>query len=97
MKLLLTGSTGYIGKRLLPLLINNGHQVVCCVRDKSRFNPPVSLLENITIIEVDLLNEESLKKIPKNIDVAYYLVHSMSVSKDYDLLEKNVQLISVML
>ena len=88
MKLLLTGSTGYIGKRLLPLLINNGHKVVCCVRDKSRFNPPGSLLENITIIEVDLLNEESLKKIPKNIDAAYYLVHSMSVSKDYDLLEK---------
>ena len=88
MKILLTGSTGYIGKRLLPLLINNGHQVVCCVRDKSRFNPPTSLLDNITLIEVDLLNEDSLKKIPNNIDGAYYLVHSMSISKDYDLLEK---------
>ena len=34
MKVLLTGATGYIGKRLLPVLAEEGHQVVCCVRDK---------------------------------------------------------------
>ncbi len=38
MKILLTGANGYIGKRLLPVLISQGHQVVCCVRDKDRFN-----------------------------------------------------------
>ncbi|MDQ3395280.1 MAG: NAD-dependent epimerase/dehydratase family protein, partial [Bacteroidota bacterium] len=32
MKILLTGATGYIGKRLLPELIAQGHEVVCCVR-----------------------------------------------------------------
>ena len=37
MKILLTGATGYIGKRLLPVLIEQGHEVVCCVRDKNRF------------------------------------------------------------
>ncbi|MFT7395695.1 MAG: hypothetical protein ACI96G_000427, partial [Flavobacterium sp.] len=37
MKILLTGATGYIGKRLLPLLIGQGHHVVCCTRDKNRF------------------------------------------------------------
>ncbi len=40
MKILLTGATGYIGKRLLPLLIEEGHEVVCCVRDLDRFHPP---------------------------------------------------------
>jgi len=88
MKILLTGATGYIGKRLLPTLIEEGHHVVCCVRDKNRFNPPSSLKKNIELIEVDLLEKESLKKIPKDIDAAYYLVHSMSISSDYESLEQ---------
>jgi uncharacterized protein YbjT (DUF2867 family) len=87
MKILLTGATGYIGKRLLPELVKDGYQVVCCVRDENRFNPPASLLKNIEIIEVDFLNKNSLKKIPKDIDGAYYLMHSMSTSSEYEKLE----------
>ena len=88
MKILLTGATGYIGKRLLPILIKEGHHVVCCVRDASRFHPPTSLIKNISIIEIDLLISSSLNKIPDDIDIAYYLVHSMSYSENYSLLEK---------
>ena len=88
MKILLTGSTGYIGKRLLPILIEAGHEVVCCVRDIKRFNPPASLKANISVIKVDLLDEASLDAIPKDIDGAYYLVHSMSSSGDYAALEE---------
>lgn len=88
MKILLTGATGYIGKRLLPVLIEQGHHVVCCVRDKTRFNPSASLKKHLSVLEVDLLDETSLEKIPKDIDAAYYLVHSMSSGKDYDTLEK---------
>jgi uncharacterized protein YbjT (DUF2867 family) len=88
MKVLLTGATGYIGKRLLPVLIEQGHHVVCCVRDRSRFNPNKSLLNNISVIEVDLLDQDSLSKIPRDIDVAYYLVHSMSSAKNYKSLEQ---------
>ncbi len=39
MNILLTGATGYIGKRLLPVLIELGHHVICSVRDVNRFNP----------------------------------------------------------
>jgi uncharacterized protein YbjT (DUF2867 family) len=88
LKILLTGATGYIGKRLLPILIKEGHHVVCCVRDASRFHPPTSLIKNISIIEIDLLISSSLNKIPDDIDIAYYLVHSMSYSENYSLLEK---------
>lgn len=87
MKILLTGATGYIGKRLLPVLVDNGHEVVCCVRDFNRFNPPESLKSKITIIELDLLDKTTMGNIPKDIDGAYYLVHSMSSSKDYEKLE----------
>lgn len=88
MKLLLTGATGYIGKRLLPVLVNEGHEVICCVRDLDRFNPPKSIERKIKIIQIDLLDIESLNNIPKDIDGAYYLVHSMSASSDYQRLEQ---------
>jgi uncharacterized protein YbjT (DUF2867 family) len=88
MKILLTGATGYIGKRLLPVLVEAGHEVVCCVRDVKRFNPPESLKQKITVIEMDLLNAASLERIPRDIDGAYYLVHSMASSNDYKSLEK---------
>lgn len=88
MKILLTGATGYIGKRILTILVEQGHSVVCCVRDARRFNPPKSLLPNIDVLEIDLLESTSLERIPIDIDVAYYLVHSMSSSTDYQNLEQ---------
>jgi uncharacterized protein YbjT (DUF2867 family) len=88
MKVLLTGATGYIGKRLLPVLVDAGHSVVCGVRDPKRFNPPKSLKSSITSVQLDLLDEESLQNIPKDIDGAYYLVHSMASSGDYQSLEE---------
>ncbi|MCW2119739.1 SDR family oxidoreductase [Flavobacterium sp. 7A] len=88
MKIVLTGATGYIGKRILPALIEAGHDVICCVRDAKRFHPPASIQDKISIIEMDLLDPKSLEKIPKDIDGAYYLVHSMSASSDYETLEQ---------
>lgn len=89
MKIILTGATGYIGKRLLPLLVEQGHEVICCVRDKNRFNCPEELQESVKVIEVDFLEETTLNQIPKDIDAAYYLIHSMSgTSHNYDDLER---------
>lgn len=88
MKVLLTGSTGYIGKRLLPVLVEAGYEVICCVRDSKRFNPPSSIKRKVSVIEIDLLDEQSLDCIPKDIDAAYYLVHSMASSNEYKSLER---------
>jgi len=88
MKVLLTGANGYIGKRLINTLVEDGHEVICCVRDAKRFNPAEILLPKIKVIEIDLLEKETLTKIPKDIDGAYYLVHSMSSSSEYESLEK---------
>jgi len=84
-KILLTGANGYIGKRLLPQLLELGHQVVCCVRDKNRMDIDKSLSENISFVEVDFLEEVNVDNFPKDIDIAYYLIHSMSSSTgDFD-------------
>ncbi len=88
MKILLTGVTGYIGKRLLPHLIEAGHQVVCLVRDPRRVNDKYIENENIELIKGDLLDEHSLNNIPLDIDIAYYFVHSMGASsKNFSDLE----------
>ncbi len=87
MKILLTGATGYIGKRLLPVLAEAGHEIVCCVRDSARFNYPESIKQKVSVIEVDFLDEKTLERVPKDIDAAYYLIHSMASSTDYKSLE----------
>ena len=80
MRVLVTGATGYIGKRLIPLLLEQGHTVVCAVRGKLRTENRYKNEDNVTVVEADFLNPETLQNIPKNIDAAYYLIHSMSNS-----------------
>jgi len=89
MKILLTGVTGYIAQRLLPVLLENGHEVICCVRDKNRFNRKKYTTSNLRVVEADFLKESSLKEIPNDIDIVYYLIHSMSTqSGDFENMEE---------
>ncbi|MFA0961730.1 SDR family oxidoreductase [Roseivirga sp. BDSF3-8] len=90
MKILITGANGYIGRRLLPLLVKQGHEVVCGVRDKRRIDLEESIEENITYFEGDFLKKESLSGFPEDIDVAFYLIHSMGHShKDFKKMEQD--------
>lgn len=91
MKILLTGANGYIGMRLLPLLIDAGHEIICIVRDIERLSVSKKIKEQITIIEIDFLETPDISKIPNDIDAAYYLLHSMSSStKNFDTKEQKV-------
>ena len=63
MKELLTGANGYIGKRLLPMLIERGCEVVCAVRDKDRFpRDGFYAHASVSVLEIDFLEDAS----PKN-------------------------------
>lgn len=88
MRILLTGANGYVGRRLLPELLSQGHEVICCVRDKNRLGLDKITLNKITIWEVDFLHDIDLENLPKKIDVAFYLIHSMTSSTfDFDIME----------
>ncbi|MDO6807047.1 SDR family oxidoreductase [Zobellia galactanivorans] len=88
MKILLTGANGYIGMRLLPQLLEMGHEVVCTVRDETRFSIDKEIRAQIQVLEIDFLKEVDPSIIPKDIDAAYFLIHSMSSSvQDFDALE----------
>ncbi|MFA8300238.1 MAG: SDR family oxidoreductase [Hyphomicrobiales bacterium] len=77
-KILLTGATGYIGKRLIPVLVDLGYDVTCCVRDINRFSISEYYRDKITLVELDFLNEAKVMNLPKDFDYAYFLIHSMS-------------------
>ena len=88
MKVLLTGANGYIGMRVLPQLLEKGHEVICCVRDKNRIALDTETLKRVTLLEVDFTQEIETSNFPSDIDVAYYLIHSMSATTgDFDELE----------
>ncbi|MFY1046040.1 SDR family oxidoreductase [Chryseobacterium sp. GP-SGM7] len=88
-KILLTGATGYIGKRMINVIAAQGYRLVCCCRDKNRFSKNVDIDDaQIDVVEVDFLKPETLENIPKDISGAYYLMHSMSNSNDYADVEK---------
>ncbi len=89
MRILLTGATGYIAQRLLPVLLGNGHEVICCVRDIARFNFSKYNSPLLSVIEADFLKSVTLQNIPDDIDAAYYLIHSMSTLKgDFEKMEE---------
>lgn len=88
MKILLTGANGYVGKRLLPELLQEGHEITCCVRNKNRLGLDENTLKKVAIWEVDFLEDVVLTNLPADFDVAYYLIHSMSAStNDFDIME----------
>ncbi|MBT8263216.1 MAG: SDR family oxidoreductase [Bacteroidia bacterium] len=90
MKILLTGANGYIGMRLLPLLLEQGHQVICAVRNAARLSVSRQTRSRIQVIEIDFLDDNAQGVIPGDIDAAYYLIHSMSSStSDFDEKEEH--------
>ena len=82
MKILITGANGYIGQRLIPVLLEQGHELFCCVRNRQRFEAEYTH-PRISIIEIDFLQPSENQSFPKEIDVAFYLIHSMSSMGDF--------------
>jgi uncharacterized protein YbjT (DUF2867 family) len=76
-KILITGANGFVGKRLVIDFLNQGHEIyaLCRIKGAKIFAED---LANLHYIWGDLRNSDTLEKIPKDIEAAYYLVHSMS-------------------
>ena len=78
---LLTGSTGYVGGRLLPLLTANGHSVRCMNR---RGAGDIETNSQVEIVVGNALDPESLSDALQGIETAYYLIHSMGDNEDFE-------------
>ncbi|MBP1922647.1 uncharacterized protein YbjT (DUF2867 family) [Halorubrum alkaliphilum] len=89
MRVLVTGATGFVGTRLVPTLLDRGHEVVTLVRDADGYHPP----EGVHVVEGDLLEPETLPPAfeidGETVDAAYYLVHSLDGGPGYEERDRN--------
>lgn len=90
-KILMTGANGFVGKRLIVDLLKQGHEVyaLCRIKGAKVFAED---RPNLHLISGDLRNPETLKEIPDDIEVAYYLVHSMSKIVD-NLVDTEIEVV----
>ena len=79
MDVLVTGATGFVGRRLVPALRTAGHDVTALVRDAAGYDAP----DGVRVVEGDLLDAGSLEA-ALDVDAAYYLVHSMRAGGDFE-------------
>ena len=85
MHVLVTGANGYIGLRLIRALLDAGHEITALVRDRRRF-PASDFGEDesrLRVAEADFLDAGTLANLPRNVDAAYYLIHSMDSGGDF--------------
>jgi uncharacterized protein YbjT (DUF2867 family) len=80
--ILLTGASGYVGGRLIPLLEQQPVILRCLARSPDKLRPLVK--ETTQIVQGDVLDPPSLDVALKGVDTAYYLVHLMSGSKNFE-------------
>lgn len=79
---LLTGGTGYVGGLLIPLLEKRGGALRCLARNPDRLRPRVAAATEV--VRGDVLDPVSLGAAMRGVATAYYLVHRMSGSKDFE-------------
>jgi uncharacterized protein YbjT (DUF2867 family) len=75
--ILVTGATGFIGRRLVPLLVEQGHDVRALTRRPEAYDGPGAA------VGADVHDPATLPAALEGVDVAYYLVHSLD-SADFE-------------
>lgn len=86
MRCLVLGATGYVGRRLVPLLCRAGHEVRCLVRSPQ--SCPLDAASGIEIVTGDVLNDSDVHAAMAHIDVVYYLVHALG-QHDFPALDRH--------
>lgn len=85
-KILVTGATGYIASRLIPLLLEKGYCARCLVRQPERLRAR-RWYSQVEVVAGDVTRPETLPAAMQGVRAAYYLVHSMSAGRGYDRLD----------
>jgi uncharacterized protein YbjT (DUF2867 family) len=84
---LVTGATGYVGGRLVPELLAAGHRVRVLARTPGKLLGR-SWEHDVDIVHGDAQDPEAVRKAMADVDVAYYLLHSIGTGKDFAATEQ---------
>ncbi len=87
MRIAVTGATGYIGGRLVPRLIAEGHEVVCLARNPAKLAGR-SWTAQVEAVTADVLHPDTLEDALRGCDVAFYLIHSMGSAGSFRDVDK---------
>lgn len=82
LRVLVLGASGYVGGRLVPRLLDEGHDVRCLARDPAKLRDTL-WADRAEIVRGDLLNPDGLHEAFADVDVVYHLVHSMSAGTGF--------------
>jgi uncharacterized protein YbjT (DUF2867 family) len=87
-KILITGSTGYVGSRLIRALSNTAHQLICTARNPTYIQN--TLPRNAIAVQADFNADRSLKSVFQGCEVAFFLMHSLGEQKGFEDMESSI-------
>ncbi len=82
-KVLVLGASGYVGSQLIPLLLQQGHQVTATARNLPLLTSRISKADNLDFKQLDLADKETTLEVVSDYDVVYFLVHGMNHGHDF--------------
>ena len=88
-RVLVTGATGYVGGRLVRELVSHNYRVRVLVRDAHKLQD-YPWRDQVEIVEGDALDPEALNIALQDIDLAYYMLHALMVSKNFEQMEEDL-------
>ena len=85
-KVLVTGATGYVGGRLIPELLADGHSVRVLVRDAQKVQGH-SWAHQVELVVGDASDSRTLRSAVEHQEIVYYLLHSLHTGQDFQQVE----------
>lgn len=88
-RVLVLGATGYLGGRLVPRLLTGGYRVRTLTRSSERI-AALPWADEVEVVEGDAVDPGAMERAMADVDIVYFLVHSMTSGRGYSNLDRDI-------